>query len=52
MKSKDDILFEKNLKLIQIKALCDKFVVRCPASAAQASMKSLAMKVLDIIDAE
>jgi hypothetical protein len=50
MKSKDDIMFEKTLKLIQIKALCDKFVVRCPASAAQASMKSLAMKVLDIID--
>ena len=52
MKNKEDVMFEKTLKLIQIKALCDKFVVRCPASAAQASTKSLAMKVLEIIDAE
>jgi hypothetical protein len=52
MKSKDDVLMEKTLKLAQIQSVCNKFVVRVPASAAQASMKSLAMKVLEIIDAE
>lgn len=50
MKSKEDMIEEKTLKLILIQGLCEKHMVRCPASAAQASMKSLAMKVLDIID--
>ena len=50
MKNKEDMLEEKTLKLILIQGLCEKHIVRCPASAAQASMKSLAMKVLDIID--
>lgn len=52
MKSKDDVLMEKTLKLAQIQAMCNKLIVRCPASAAQASMKSVAMKILEIIDAE
>ena len=46
MKNKD------NTKLDQIRSVCDKLNVRCPASAAQASMKSVAIKILEIIDAE
>ena len=52
MKSKTDLLEDKTLKLITIQALCEKHMVRCPASAAQASMKSLAMKILQIINNE
>ena len=52
MKSKDDVLMEKTLKLAQIQAVCNKLIVRCPASAAQASMKSVAMKILEIIEDE
>jgi hypothetical protein len=52
MKSKDDVLMEKSLKLAQIQSLCNKLIVRCPATASQASMKSLAMKILEIIDVE
>lgn len=51
MKSKDDVLMEKTLKLAQIQSVCNKLMVGCPASAAQASMKSVAMKILEIIDA-
>ena len=52
MKSKDDLLEENTLKLLLIQGLCEKHIVRCPASAAQASMKSLAMKILQIINNE
>ena len=52
MKSKDDVLMEKTLKLAQIQSVCNKLMVRCPASAAQASMKSVAMKILEIIEDE
>lgn len=52
MKSKNDLLEDKTLKLIMIQGLCEKYMVRCPASAAQASMKSLSMKILKIIEGE
>lgn len=52
MKSKDDLLEDKTLKLMIIQGLCEKHIVRCPASAAQASMKSLSMEILKIIEAE
>jgi len=52
MKSKDDVLMEKTLKLAQIHSVCNKLIVRCPASAAQASMNSVAIKILEIINAE
>ena len=52
MKSKDDLLEDKTLKLMIIQGLCEKHIVRCPASAAQASMKSLSMEILKIIEGE
>ncbi len=50
MKSKDDMLMEKTLKLVQIQAICNKLIVRCPASVSQAYMKSMALKILEIVD--
>ena len=52
MKTKDDLLLEKTLKLIQIQAVCNKMMVRVPASASQASTKSMAMTILRIINDE
>jgi len=49
MESKDDILLDKTLKLAQVEAFCNKHLYRCPASAAQASMKSMAMTILKMI---
>ena len=39
-------------KLNEIKELCEKQQVRCPASAAQASVKSFALAILEIIEKE
>lgn len=50
MKSKDDVLMEKTMKLIQISAICKKQMVKCPADVAQASLKSLATSILNIIE--
>ena len=41
-----------NEKLQEIKELCEKQQVRCPASAAQASVKSFALAILEIIERE
>ena len=40
MKNKEDMLEEKTLKLILIQGLCEKHIVRCPASAAQAERRA------------
>lgn len=50
MKSKDDYLQEQMMKILLIKGLCEKHMVRVPASAAQASMKQMAMSILKIIE--
>lgn len=52
MKDRNDLLQEKTLKLIQIQALCDKMMVRVPASVSQASTKAMAMAILRIINDE
>lgn len=49
MKSKDDILLEKTLKLAQIEHVCRKKIVRCPATSDQAALKSMAITILNII---
>lgn len=50
MKNKQDVILEKTLKIAQIQALCRKQMVRCPASAAQSSLKSMAKAILNIIE--
>jgi len=49
MKSKDDVLLEKTLKLAQIEHVCRKQIVRCPATSDQAALKSMAITILNII---
>ena len=50
MKSKEDVLMEKTLKLAQIQSICKKQIVRCPATSDQAALKSIAMTILNIIE--
>lgn len=50
MKSKDDILLEKTLKLAQIQSICKKQIVRCPATPDQSMLKSMATTILNIIE--
>jgi hypothetical protein len=49
MKSKDDVMMEKTLKLAQIEHVCRKQLVRCPATSDQAALKSMAMTIINII---
>lgn len=49
MKSKDDVLLEKTLKLAQIEHICRKQLVRCPATSDQAALKSMAMTIINIM---
>ena len=52
MKTKDDLLQEKSLKLLLIQGFCEKHLFKSPASSSQASMKQMAMSILKIIDGE
>lgn len=52
MKTKDEMLQEQIVKLAQIEAMCNKYLVRCPASTGQAYLKSLSMAILQIIKSD
>jgi hypothetical protein len=52
MKSKDDVLLEKTLKLAQVEHFCRKQLVKCPATADQACLRFMALEILQIIQHE
>lgn len=52
MKTKDEMLQEQIVKLAQIEAMCNKHLVRCPASTGQAYLKAMSMAILQIIKSD
>lgn len=52
MKDKDEVLKEQSSKLAIIERLCEKQMVRVPASVSQASTKAMAMTILKVIKDE
>jgi len=50
MKSEQELLLERTIALSKVEEYCKAHLFRCPASASQASMKSMALTILEMIE--
>jgi hypothetical protein len=49
-KSERELLLERTIALSKVEEYCKAHLFRCPASASQASMKSMALTILEMIE--